>query len=146
MRGKTRKKILVVEDDPDAAALAKYTLELEGYEVVLASDGEAGLDMATTDEEIDLIVLDIMLPGMDGYHVCQQLRLRPETEKLPVLMLTAKAAKLDRLTGLAIAEANFYLTKPADPAKFVESVKALLRKYPNPRTTVTAAPTSRRPD
>ena len=146
MEARTRKKILVVEDDPDAATLAQYSLQQEGYEVVIATDGEAGLEMATTDEEIDLIVLAIMLPGMNGYEVCQQLRLQPETEKLPVLMLTAKAGKQDKLTGLAMAEANVYLTKPADPATFVKTVKALLRKYPNPRTTVTGAPSTRVPD
>jgi DNA-binding response OmpR family regulator len=82
---------------------------------------------------------------MNGYEVCQQLRLQIETEKLPVLMLTAKAGKQDKLTGLAMAEANVYLTKPTDPAKFVATVRALLNKYPNPRTTVTAAPTLRLP-
>ncbi len=143
MPGRTRKKILIVEDDPDAAMLAQYSLEQEGYEVVTASDGEAGLDMAFADEEIALIVLDIMLPGMDGYHVCQELRLKADTEKLPVLMLTAKAGKSDRLTGLALAEANFYLTKPADPTEFVEAVAALLIKFPNPRNTVSAAPPMR---
>lgn len=140
MPDERRKKILVVEDDPDAARLAQYALQAEGYEVVVASDGQAGIDIATAQEDIDLIVLDIMLPGMNGYEVCSRLRLEPEMMKLPILMLTAKTGEQDRFSGLVLAEANAYMTKPADPDEFVNTVKTLLRQYPNPRTTVSGAP------
>lgn len=145
MTDERRRKILVVEDDPDAAKLAQYALEVEGYEVVVASDGDAGIEIATTQEDVDLVVLDIMLPGMSGYEVCSQLRLDPQTMKLPVLMLTAKTGEQDKFSGLVLAEANAYLTKPADPAEFVEAVKSLLRQYPNPRTTVSSAAPKRQP-
>ena len=118
------RKILVVEDDPSALRLVGYTLEQEGYQVITASDGLEGVRKAR-DEHPDLIILDIMLPGLDGYEVCQQLRKEPETAKLPILMLSAKAREIDKATGLKIG-ADDYLTKPADPSTIVAKVKALL--------------------
>ena len=118
------KKILVVEDDPSAARLVGYALEQEGYRVITASDGLEGLTKAQN-EHPDLIVLDVMLPGLDGYDICQQLRQKPETAELPILMLSAKARQEDKDTGFKIG-ANDYLTKPADPSLIVAKVKALL--------------------
>ena len=118
------RKILVVEDDPSALRLAGYALEQEGYQVITASDGLEGVRKAR-DEHPDLIILDIMLPGLDGYEVCQQLRKEPETAKLPILILSAKAREIDKDTGLKIG-ADDYLTKPADPSTIVAKVKALL--------------------
>lgn len=118
------RKILVVEDDPSALRLVGYTLEQEGYQVITASDGLEGVRKAR-DEHPDLIILDIMLPGLDGYEVCQQLRKEPETAKLPILILSAKAREIDKDTGLKIG-ADDYLTKPADPSTIVAKVKALL--------------------
>ena len=133
MSSTTKKKILVVEDNADAAMMAGYALEQEGYEAVIASDGESGLAMAIDDEDIDLVVLDVMLPGMDGFQVCAELRNRPETEALPVVMLAALGSEQDKFNGLALSEANVYITKPADQDEFLESVKTLLREYPHPR-------------
>jgi two-component system alkaline phosphatase synthesis response regulator PhoP len=117
-------KILVVEDDPSALRLASYTLEQEGYQVITATDGLEGLRKAR-DEHPDLIILDIMLPGLDGYEVCQQLRRAPETAKLLILILSAKAREIDKETGLKMG-ADDYLSKPADPSTIVTKVRTLL--------------------
>ena len=118
------KKILVVEDDPSASRLVEYALEQEGYQVITASDGLEGLTKAQN-EHPDLIVLDVMLPGLDGYDICQQLRQKSETAELPILMLSAKARQEDKATGLKIG-ADDYLTKPADPSVIVAKIRALL--------------------
>jgi len=118
------KKILVIDDDPNALRLIEYTLEQEGYRVITASDGLEGLTKAQ-DEHPDLIVLDIMLPGLDGYEVCYQLRQKLETGALPILMVSAKARQDDKDIGLRMG-ANDYLTKPADPSMIVARVKTLL--------------------
>ena len=117
-------KILVIEDDPSALRFIEYTLKLEGYQVLSAKDGLEGIKKAR-DEHPSLIVLDIMLPGLDGYALCQQLRQKPETSLLPILMLSAKARQADKDIGLRMG-ADDYLTKPADPAVILAKVKALL--------------------
>ncbi len=117
-------KILVIEDDPNALRLVEYKLGQEGYQVITAADGLEGLKKAR-EEHPDLIILDIMLPGLDGYEVCQRLRQEPKTIKLPILMLSAKARGIDKATGLKVG-ADDYLTKPADPAMVVAKVKTLL--------------------
>ena len=118
------KKILVIEDDPNALRFIEYTLEQEGYQVSSAKDGLEGIKKVQ-DKHPDLIILDIMLPGLDGYDVCQRLRQKPETSLLPILMLSAKARQDDRDIGLKMG-ADEYLTKPADPSTIVEKVKTLL--------------------
>jgi DNA-binding response OmpR family regulator len=123
------KKILVVEDDPSALRLAEYALSQEGYQVITASDGLEGLKKARN-EHPDLVILDVMLPGLDGYEVCQQLRHEPETAKLTILMLSAKAREIDQDTGLKMG-ADAYLAKPSDPSAIVDKVKALLASKPD---------------
>ena len=118
------KKILVIEDDPNALRFIEYTLEQEGYQVSSAKDGLEGIKKVQ-DKHPDLIILDIMLPGLDGYEVCRQLRQKPETSLLPILMLSAKARQDDRNIGLKMG-ADEYLAKPADPSTIVEKVKTLL--------------------
>ena len=120
------KKILVIEDDPNALRLIRYALEQEGYQVLSAENGLEGVKKAQ-DDHPDLVVLDIMLPGLDGYEVCHKLRQKPETAALPVLMLSAKARQDDKDIGLKMG-ADDYLAKPADPATMVEKVKALLNE------------------
>jgi two-component system alkaline phosphatase synthesis response regulator PhoP len=117
-------KILVIEDDPSALRLIEYTLEQEGYQVITASDGLEGLTKVQ-DEHPDLIVLDIMLPGLDGYEICYQIRQKLETAPLPILMVSAKARQDDKDIGLRMG-ADDYLTKPADPLMILARVKALL--------------------
>ena len=118
------KRILVVEDDPNTSMFVQHTLEQEGYQVVSAKDGLEGLKKAE-DEHPALIILDVMLPGLDGYEVCSRLRLKPETTKLPILMFSAKARQDDKDAGLRVG-ADDYLFKPADPSEIRAKVGALL--------------------
>lgn len=119
-------KILVVEDDPGALRLISYTLQAEGYEVITATNGLQGLRKAQNDKP-DLVVLDVMLPGIDGFEICHRLRAVPGTARLPIMMLSAKAREIDKTTGLNVG-ADDYLTKPADPSDIVSHIKALLAK------------------
>jgi len=105
--------ILVVEDDRDIQELVAYNLSLEGFQVWRASTGEEGLQMAR-ERRPDLIVLDLMLPGMDGLEVCRRIRRNEETEEIPIVMLTAKTEDVDIITGLEIG-ADDYVTKPFSP-------------------------------
>ena len=118
------KKILVIEDDPSALRLVQYTLEQEGYQVLAATNGLAGIRKAQN-EEPDLLVLDIMLPGIDGFEICHRLRAEPQTAQLPILMLSAKAQETDKATGLKVG-ADDYITKPADPSEIINRVRTLL--------------------
>ena len=118
------KKILVIEDDPSALRLIKYTLQQEGYEVLTVPDGLKGLRKARS-EPPDLIIIDIMLPGIDGFEVCHRLRVEPQTARLPILMVSAKSREIDKATGLAVG-ANDYISKPADPSEIIRRVEGLL--------------------
>jgi len=120
------KKILVIEDDPSALKLIKYTLQQEGYQVLTVPNGLEGLKKARQ-EEPDLIIIDIMLPGIDGFEVCHRLRVEPQTAKLPILMISAKSREIDKATGLAVG-ADDYITKPADPSEIISRVETLLAK------------------
>lgn len=125
-RAETTRKILVVEDEEDIRTLVRYNLEAEGYSVVDASDGEQGLNLAAK-ERPSLIVLDLMLPGLSGLEVCRLLRSRDETAQVPILILTARAAEVDKVLGLEMG-ADDYVTKPFSPREFVARVKAILRR------------------
>ncbi len=116
--------ILVVDDEPSIVTLLKFNLEQAGYSVLTAEDGRTGLDMAMN-EKPDLMVLDLMLPGMDGMDVCKTLR--QEKVNLPILMLTAKDDEFDKILGLELG-ADDYLTKPFSPREVVARVKAILRR------------------
>jgi phosphate regulon transcriptional regulator PhoB len=120
------KKILVVEDEPDIRKLVHYNLAQERFFVVEAEDGEKALKILQR-EKFDLVVLDLMLPGLSGLELCQRLRARPETSRFPILMLTAKASEADRVVGLEMG-ADDYLTKPFSPRELVARVKAILRR------------------
>lgn len=120
------KKILIVEDEPDIRKLVHYNLAQEHFKVLEAEDGEKALKIARQ-EKPDLIILDLMLPSLSGLEVCRILRERPETVRLPVLMLTAKAGEADRVVGLEMG-ADDYLTKPFSPRELVARVKAILRR------------------
>ena len=118
------KKILVIEDDPGSRRLTEFTLKREGYEVLTAGNGLEGLNRINRDQP-DLVILDVMLPGIDGYEIARRIRSQPETEKLPILMLSGKVRAEDKTTGLQVG-ANDYLSKPASPALIVQKVAALL--------------------
>jgi len=119
-------KILVVEDEPDIAKLVSYNLIQERFKVVTAEDGEQALKTIQR-EKPNLVVLDLMLPGLSGIEVCKILREREETAKLPILMLTAKAGEADRVLGLELG-ADDYLSKPFSPRELVARVRAILRR------------------
>lgn len=118
------KRILAIEDHPGNLRLIKYTLEQEGYKVLTATNGLAGIKKAQN-EKPDLIVLDVMLPGIDGFEICHRLRATPETAQLPILMLSALTREIDEATGLKVG-ADAYITKPADPSQIVNRVESLL--------------------
>ncbi len=124
-------RILVVDDEPPIVELVRGYLERDGYEVLSAPDGLGGLELARTSSP-DVLVLDVMLPGLDGIEVCRQLRTFSDAY---VLMLTARGEEIDRVVGLSVG-ADDYLVKPFSPRELVARVKALLRR---PRTTMAAA-------
>ena len=118
------KRILVVDDDPGALKLNHYALQRQGYEVATVSNGPDALTLAQQ-ERFDLAILDIMMPGMDGYEVCRRLRRNPTTANLPILMLTARALVRDKVSGFR-SGTDEYITKPLLPSELVARVKALL--------------------
>jgi phosphate regulon transcriptional regulator PhoB len=122
----TANKILVVEDEPDIRKLVHYNLAQERYKVLEAEDGEQALKVVQRDKP-NLVILDLMLPGLSGMEVCKLLRERPDTARLPILMLTAKAAEADRVVGLEMG-ADDYLAKPFSPRELVARVRAILRR------------------
>lgn len=120
------KKVLIIEDDPSFLRAISHIVEKEGYNVTSASNGMTGLRMAKEDKP-DLLILDVMLPGIDGFEICSQLRNEPQTAKLPIIMLSAKGQDADKTTGLKVG-ADEYLTKPVDRAVLLEKAKALIAK------------------
>ena len=120
------KKVLIVEDEKDILQLVKLYLEKEGYRIVTASTGSEGLAQVRT-EKPDLVVLDLMLPEIDGLEICKRLRSSPDTAMLPIIMLTAKAEESDTIIGLELG-ADDYVTKPFSPKTLVARVKALFRR------------------
>ena len=118
------KKILIVEDDPSTTRFLVYTLEQEGYEVLSVADGLEGLKKAQ-DGYPDLIILDVMLPGIDGYEICNRLRQKPETLTVPVLMVSGRARQDDKNIGLRMG-ADDYLAKPVDPQTILKKAETLL--------------------
>ena len=117
-------KILIVEDEVAIAELEKDYLELSGFEVEVENDGMTGLARALA-EEFDLFILDLMLPGIDGFEICKQIRERKNT---PILMVSAKKEDIDKIRGLGLG-ADDYVTKPFSPSELVARVKAHLSRY-----------------
>jgi len=117
-------KILIIEDEPVIADVEADFLEIAGYEVIIRNDGTEGLKTALGGE-FDLIILDIMLPGVDGYSICKQIR---KTIDVPILMVSAKIEDIDKIRGLGLG-ADDYITKPFSPSELVARVKANLAQY-----------------
>lgn len=117
-------KILIVEDEEAIADLEKDYLELSGFEVEIASDGTSGLKKAL-EEEFHLVILDLMLPGVDGFEICRQIR---EVKNIPIIMVSAKKDDIDKIRGLGLG-ADDYMTKPFSPSELVARVKAHLNRY-----------------
>jgi two-component system alkaline phosphatase synthesis response regulator PhoP len=117
-------KILVVDDEVYIVHILDFSLGMEGYEVVTALDGEQALAKVKT-EEPDLIVLDIMMPKLDGYETCRILKSDPETKHIPVILLSAKGRNVDQKMGFQVG-ADDYITKPFSPKKLVERINLIL--------------------
>ena len=117
-------KILIVDDDPETVRLVKLMLSRQGYSVITANSGKQALDLLHA-EHPDLILLDVMMPEMDGFQVTRQLRSNPKTTDTPILIFSAKAQVDDKVAGYE-AGADEYLTKPIHPAELVARIKALL--------------------
>src|SRR5450432_2985346 len=124
------RKILVVDDEAVLVETIAYNLEQAGYSVVTASDGNSALEAARS-EDSDLILLDIMLPGIDGLEVCRQLRRESNTATTPIVMLTAKGDEIDKVVGLEVG-ADDYVTKPFGRRELLARVRALLRRVDYP--------------
>ena len=120
------KKILVIEDDPSTLRLIRYTLQQEGYQVLTATNGLDGMRKAQSGE-IDLIILDVLLPGVDGFEICHRLWADPQTAQLPILMVSGKAREIDKATGLKMG-ADDYITKPWHRPELVTKIAAMLER------------------
>ena len=132
----SKEKILVVDDEEDILELVKYNLAKEGYQVVSALSGEQALTRAREDNP-DVILLDLMLPGLDGLDVCRHLKNNPNTSATPVIMLTAKVEDADIVSGLELG-ADDYITKPFSPRVLLARIKAVLRRRKQEETEDTA--------
>lgn len=119
-------KILIVDDEPDLVETIRFSLELEGYNVLVATNGEEGLNVARQ-EKPDLILLDLMLPKLDGYKVCRLLKFDERYKSIPILMLTARTQEKDKILGKETG-ANEYLTKPFDMDELMAKIKSYLTK------------------
>ena len=117
-------KILIVEDEETIADLEKDYLELSGFEVEVANDGDSVLEKALQ-EEYDLLILDLMLPGVDGFEICRKVR---DEKNTPIIMVSAKKDDIDKIRGLGLG-ADDYMTKPFSPSELVARVKAHLARY-----------------
>ena len=131
-----RSKILIVDDEPEAVELIEFNIKQAGFDVLTASDGAEALKKARSALP-NLIVLDLMLPEIDGLEVCKMLRRDPATAAIPIVMVTAKAAEIDRILGLELG-ADDYLTKPFSPRELVLRIKNILQRG---RTTAEAPDT-----
>lgn len=120
-------KILVVDDEENIAELISYNLTSNGYKVIIANNGNDAVKLAV-EEKPNLILLDLMIPGKDGYDVCKDIRSNSETRSTPIIMLTAKSEELDKILGLELG-ADDYITKPFSVRELLARVKAVLRRF-----------------
>ncbi len=126
-------KVLIIDDEVDIVALVRYHLEKEGIQCLEGTDGSSALRLVR-EHRPDLLVLDLMLPGLDGLEICRQLRRDSATARLPIIMLTAKAEEVDRVVGLEMG-ADDYVVKPFSPRELLARVKAILRRAQEPIDT-----------
>lgn len=124
------KTILIVDDEKDIVELVAYNLTREGYQVTKAYDGQQAWQFIRENRP-DLVILDLMLPGINGFELCRLIRKQRETEDLPIIMLTAKTDSVDKITGLEIG-ADDYLTKPFNVRELLARVRAVLRRWEKP--------------
>lgn len=122
----SKRKIVIIEDEPDILEVLSYNLRREGFEILTASDGAVGLNLVKR-EQPDLVLLDLMLPGMDGVEICTAIKKFPETQNTLLIMVTAKGEESDIVLGLGVG-ADDYISKPFSPKELVARVKAVLRR------------------
>jgi two-component system response regulator VicR len=120
-------KIMVIDDEPDLLEVVKLILESDGYQVVTAGSGQEALNVIEKDMP-DLVLLDIIMPRMDGWEVFSRIKSNPKTENIPVIMLTAKDQRIDKLIGLHVVRVNDYITKPFGRAELLERIKRVLKE------------------
>lgn len=125
-----KEKILIIEDDSDIVEMITYNLEKEGFKVVFSSNGEDALELLKI-EHPNLVLLDLMLPGLDGFEVCSAIRNNDETSHIPIIMLTAKSQEADKIVGFEIG-ADDYVTKPFSPKELIARIRAVLRRLEPP--------------
>jgi DNA-binding response OmpR family regulator len=125
-----KQRIIAIEDEPDILEIVRYNLEKEGYEFLGETDGEEGLNLVRR-ELPDLVLLDVMLPGIDGLEICRRLKYEAATREIPVIMVTAKSEESDIVLGLEVG-ADDYLSKPFGPRELVARVRAVLRRGKQP--------------
>jgi two-component system alkaline phosphatase synthesis response regulator PhoP len=132
----TKGRILVVDDEIYIVHILDFSLGMEGYEVLTALDGEQALERVRS-EKPDLIVLDIMMPKLDGYEVCRAVKSDPNTRNIPVILLSAKGRNVDQKMGFDVG-ADDYITKPFSPRKLVERINSLLGQPVAERTNTSS--------
>ena len=118
--------ILIVEDEKDIVKMLEYNLKKEGFKTLAVRNGEAAIDTAKS-EHPELVILDLMLPGIDGLEVCRTLKADSKTSSIPIIMLTAKSQESDKVVGLELG-ADDYMTKPFSPRELIARIKAVLRR------------------
>jgi two-component system, OmpR family, alkaline phosphatase synthesis response regulator PhoP len=129
---KTKQRILIVDDEEDILELVKYNVERDGYQTVCATTGEQALQIVETDK-VDLVVLDLMLPGINGLEVARSIKRNPQKMIIPIIMLTARGEETDIVTGLELG-ADDYITKPFSPKILLARIRAVFRKHTNNAT------------
>ena len=125
MKDEKSRRVVYIEDDPEMIDLVIMILNRRGFDVKGAHGGRSGLDLVAQ-EPPDLILLDLMMPGMDGWEVYQQLKANEKTREIPVIVITAKAQAIDRVLGLHIAKVDDYISKPFRPQELIDSVERVL--------------------
>ncbi len=129
-----KRRILCIEDEPEMIDLIRLILERKGFEVLGAVGGQEGLE-AIRREKPDLILLDLMMPDVDGWEVYRQMKADDELKDIPVVVVTAKAQSIDKVLGLHIAKVDDYVTKPFGPSDLLESVERILQKQVGERSS-----------
>lgn len=130
MKEENGKRVVYIEDDPEMIDLVVMILSRRGFAVKGAHGGRNGLDMVMKDLP-DLVLLDLMMPGMDGWEVYQQLKANESTRQIPIIIITAKAQAIDRVLGLHIAKVDDYIAKPFRPQELIDSIERVLSGTPS---------------
>jgi DNA-binding response OmpR family regulator len=123
----TKRRVVYIEDEPEMIDLVRLILNRRGYEIIGANGGREGLDIVRA-QIPDLVLLDLMMPDMDGWDVYQQMKADEHTQNIPVIVVTAKAQSIDKVLGLHIAKVDDYISKPFSPQELVDSVERVISK------------------